>query len=232
MKTVFFTFLLLILLSYVMVSTGCSKSSSSGNNNNNNNNGGSHSDLVSGFTNVNSSTGASTTYSFTYDDQNRQTGETISDGTSPISYSYGSGTVTKTQGTVTTIYTLNNAGQATSDNQGNTYTYDGNGFMISETNPNGASTTNTVSNGNITSTVQTPSAGASITYTFTFTGKPNTIKFGLNFLGSINTSLIQTEGINGVSYSFTYAYDSYGRVQTLKIVSGPTTLTRTYTYIN
>jgi|GEM_PF-2986783 len=219
-------------LPVAMILSACSKPASSNNNNNNNNNGGSHSDLVASFTNVNSTTGVSSTFSFTYDGQNRQTGESFSDGTSPISYSYGSGTITKTQGTTTTVYTLNNAGMATSDNQGNTFSYDGNGFMTSETNTSGASTTNSISGGNIVSTVQTTSTGASTTYTFSFTGKANTLKFGLNFLGSINANLIQTEGINGVNYAFTYTFDSYGRVLTLKIVSGPTTLSRTYTYIN
>jgi YD repeat-containing protein len=231
MKTTFFRFSSLMLLSALVIFAGCSKSSPSGSNNNNNNSG-THSDLVSSFTNVNSSTGASTTYSFTYDNQNRETGETITDGSSPISYSYGTGTVTKTQGTTTTVYTLNSAGEAASDNQGDTFTYDGSGFLTSETNPDGASTTNTVTSGNITSTVQQPSGGAATSYTFTFTGQANTIKFGLDFLGTPNTNLIQTEGINGVSYSFAYTYDKYGRVQTLKIVSGPTTLSRTYTYIN
>ncbi len=136
------------------------------------------------------------------------------------------------QGTTTTVYTLNNAGFAASDNQGNTYTYDGNGFMTSETNPNGASTVNTVSNNNIVSTVQTTSAGVTTNYSFTFTGTPNTLKFGRTFLGTDDADLIQTEGINGISYPFSYTYDSHDRVSTEKIVSGGTTLLRTYTYVN
>jgi len=86
---------------------GCSKSSPSGNknNNNNNSNNGSVSDLVAKFTNTNSATGTSTTFTFTYDAQKRLTEEQFSDGTAPAFYTYGSGTVTKTQGTTTTVYT-------------------------------------------------------------------------------------------------------------------------------
>ncbi len=230
MNTKFLTLPLSVMLSTGIIIIGCSKSSTSGNNNNGG--GGSHSDLVANFTNTNSTTGASVTYTFTYDGQNRLTGETFTDGTSPISITYGTGTITKVQGTITTVYTLNSTGEVASDNMGNTYTYDGNGYLLSETNPDGASTTNTVTSGNVTSIVQTPTSGASTTYTFTFSGKSNSLKYGEDFLGTPNTNLIQTEGINGVSYSFTYTYDSYGRVATLKIVSGPTTLSRTFTYIN
>ena len=57
---------------------GCSKSSSSGNSSGG---GGSTSvsDLVANFVNTNSATGASTTYTFTYDGQNRVTQEQISE---------------------------------------------------------------------------------------------------------------------------------------------------------
>ncbi|HSZ87679.1 MAG TPA: hypothetical protein VK787_16715, partial [Puia sp.] len=179
----------------------------------------------------NSSTGATTVYSFSYDSQNRLIQEEISDGTPTATYSYGTDTVTKTQGTTITVYALNNVGVVASDNQGNTYTFDANGFMTNETNPNGSSTVNTVSNGNIVSTVVV-SGGTTTNYTFTFTSKPNTLKFGNAFLGAPDADLIQSEGINGVSYPFTYTYDSHGRVATEKIVSGSTTLLRTYTYIN
>ena len=219
-------------LSLAILIEGCTKSSSTGNNNNNNNNNGAVSDLVANFTNTNSSTGVTTTYSFTYDAQNRITGETISDGSPTASYSYGTGTVTKIQGTTTTVYTLDNAGHAVSDNQGNTYTYDGNGFLTNESNPSGASTVNTISNSNIATTVQTTSTGTTTNYSFTFMANPNSLKYGLDFLGAPDANLIKSESINGVSYSFSYTFDSHGRVQTLKIVSGPTTLSRTYTYIN
>jgi YD repeat-containing protein len=229
MKKTFYTLTAVALL-YLFLFNGCSKSTSSNNNNNNNN--GSVSDLVASFVNTNSATGASTTYTFTYDAQNRLTEEQISDGTAPATYTYGSGTVTKTQGTTTTIYTLNNAGLATSDNQGNTYTYDGNGYLTNVTNTDGASTVNSISNGNITTSVQTTSTGTTTTYTYTFISKANTIKFGDTFTGSPDASLFQAEGINGINYAFTYTYDSHGRAATLKIVSGATTLARTYTYIN
>ena len=217
-------------LSCFFLFDGCSKSSSSGNSSGGG--GTSVSDLVANFVNTNSATGASTTYTFTYDGQNRVTQEQISDGTPTTSYTYGTGTVTQTQGTTTTIYTLNNAGYAASDNQGNTFTYDGDGYMTNETNPDGASTVNTISSSNIVSTVQTTSGGVTTSYSFTFNGSPNTLKFGRTFLGTDDKNLIQSEGINGVSYPFTYTFDSHGRVATEKIVSGGTTLLRTYTYIN
>jgi YD repeat-containing protein len=230
MKKTFYSLIAIVSLSLLLLIYGCSKSNSSNNNNNNNN--GSVSDLVASFTNTNSATGASTTYTFTYDAQNRLTEEQISDGTAPATYTYGAGIVTKTQGTTTTIYTLNNAGLATSDNQGNTYTYDGNGLLTNATNTDGASTVNTISNGNIATSVQTSSAGTTTTYSYTFQSKANTIKFGVDFQGMPDASLLQTESINGISYTFSYTYDSHGRAATLKIVSGSTTLARTFTYIN
>jgi YD repeat-containing protein len=228
MKKIFYALSATTFLFTVFFISGCSKSSSSSGGGG----GSTVSDLVASFTNTNSATGTSTIYTFSYDAQNRLIEEQISDGTPTTSYSYGSGTVTQTQGTTTTIYTLNNAGFAASDNQGNTYTYDGNGFMTSETNPNGASTVNTVSNNNIVSTVQTTSAGVTTNYSFTFASTPNTLKFGRTFLGTDDADLVQTEGINGISYPFSYTYDSHGRVSTEKIVSGSTNLVRTYTYIN
>jgi YD repeat-containing protein len=226
MKKIIYT---LSVIAFIALFSGCSKSSTSSNNNNNN---GSASDLVAKFVNTNSATGASTTYTFSYDSLNRITEEQISDGTAPAFYTYGTGTVTKTQGTTTTVYTLNNAGFAASDNQGNTYTYDGNGYLTNVTNTNGASTVNTISNNNVTSSVQTTSTGTVTTYAFTYISKANTIKFGDTFTGMADVSLYQTESINGFKYTFTYTYDSNGRASTLKIVSGSTTLSRTYTYIN
>ncbi|HLX90076.1 MAG TPA: hypothetical protein VKR32_00250, partial [Puia sp.] len=182
--------------------------------------------------NNNSATGVTTIYTFTYDSQNRLTQEQFSDGTATISFVYGTDTVTETQGTTITVYALNNSGVAASDNQGNTYTYDANGHLLSETNPNGASTMNTVTNNNITKSVQTTAGGTVTTLTYTFTTGTNTLKFGLTFTGAPNANLIQSEGINGTNYPFTYTYDSHNRVQTQKIVSGSTTLLRTYTYVN
>jgi YD repeat-containing protein len=229
MKKMFHSLIVAVSIFLLLLTSGCTKSSSSGSGGGGNT---SASDLVASFTNTNSATGASTTYTFTYDAQNRLTEEQISDGTAPATYTYGSGIVTKTQGTTTTVYTLNSAGFAASDNQGNTYTYDGNGYLTNITNTDGASTVNTISNDNITTSVQTTSTGVTTTYTFTYMSRANTIKFGDTFLGSANASLYQSEGINGINYGFTYTYDANGRASTLKIVSGSTTLTRTYTYIN
>src|SRR5579871_2722141 len=188
MKKIFFSLNLVTAICFCLLSS-CSKSSSSGNNGG----GTTVSDLVASFSNNNSSTGVTTVYTFTYDSQNRLIEEQISDGTPTASFSYGTDTVTKTQGTTTTVYALNNAGYAASDNQGNTYTYDGNGFMTNETNPNGSSTVNTISNNNIVSTVQTTAGGASTTtYTFTFGTKPNSLKYGLTFLGAPDADVIQS----------------------------------------
>jgi YD repeat-containing protein len=229
MRKTFYTLIAAIPSCLLFFISGCSKSTASASNNGG---GANVSDLVASFTNSNSTTGASTLYSYSYDAQNRETELQISDGTPPTTYTYGQGTVTKTVGTATTIYTLNNAGLAASDNQGNTFTYDGNGYMISETNPNGSSTTNTVTGNNIVTTVQTTSTGTTTTYSFTFLSNPNTLKFGLTFAGTASANLPGSETINGFKYPLSYTYDSHGRVQTEKIVSGNTILLRTYTYIN
>ena len=228
MKRIFYSLPVFGIISLSLFSS-CSKSTPSSSNNNNNSN---VSDLVASFSNYNSATKATTTYTFSYDGENRLIEEQISDGTPTIMFTYGSGTVTETQGTTTTIYTLNNAGFATSDNQGNTYTYNSNGDLTNVTNTDGASTVNTISNNNLVSSVQTTSTGTITSYEYTYLNNLNTLKFGLTFLGTPDVNLIQSQSINGVSYPFSYTYDSYNRVETETIVSGPTNLIRTYTYEN
>jgi len=193
--------------------------------------------LVASYTQAATTGGTTTTtvYTFTYDSQNRLIERDVTNQ-SPATYVYGSGTVTETQGTNVTVYTLNSAGLATSDNQGNAYTYDSNGYLTNETNSTtGASTTNTVSDGNIVSSVQT-SGGVTLNISYTFLSGTNFATTGQSFLGAADANLIQYETIKDsfgtFTYPFTYTYDSEGRKQTEKIVEGSTTYVITFTYVS
>jgi hypothetical protein len=218
-----------ILLSFILFSS-CSKSKSSGNTNV------ALSDLVANATykSSNSSSSTTTVYTYTYDTQGRLVEQQQTDGTPPTTYTYGSGTVTAVQGTTTTIYTLNSAGLVASDNQGNTYTSDANGYLTSKVNIDGSSSVWTITNGNVTSLVQTSSTGVVSTYAFTYSATQyNTIRYGNEWLnGHPNTNTLSSETYDGFYYPITYTFDSHGRVNSLKIVSGATTLTRNFTYIN
>jgi hypothetical protein len=232
MKKFHFPVLLTGAAILVLFMAGCKKSSGS-----NNNDGRSSlvNGLVASFTNsaiTNGQSATPVTYSFTYDSLNRMLEEVSSDGESPITLTYGTGTVTEVQGTVTTIFTLGNDGYAASDNQGNTYTYS-DGLLLSMINTSGASTINTVVNGNIVNSVETAVGGATTTLGFTYTNMPNYISTNIDrYTGNIDANLPASESINGVSATFTWNnIDSKGRPQSLKIVEGNSTLTRTYTYL-
>ncbi|HLK30702.1 MAG TPA: hypothetical protein VKT28_19145 [Puia sp.] len=210
---------------------GCKKSTSSGNNTNV-----TYSDLVANATykSSNGSSSTTTVYTYTYDSQGRLIEQQQTDGTPAITYTYGSAMVTEVQGTTTTIYTLNSAGYAASDNQGNTYTFDANGYRTSVINTDGSSSVWTITNKNVTTLVQTSSTGVVNTYAFAYsTSLYNTLRYGNEWInGQPATNTLTSETYDGFTYPITYTFDSHGRVSSLKIVSGATTLTRNYTYIN
>jgi len=212
---------MLTLAASVFFISGCKKSSSP--------NG-----LIATYTQVISDNGVNTTtvYTFSYDGQNRLT-EYQATGKVPITFAYSSGQVTQTQGTSITIYSLNSQGLATSDNQGNTYVYDNNGYLTAQTNTaQGTSATYTISNGDVLSEVST-SAGVTTNYAYTFLSTADYRSNGTSFLGKSNVNLVNSETISnpGTStYTFSYTFDSKGRVQTQQVVSNGETITDTYTY--
>jgi hypothetical protein len=227
MKKQFYQSAALVFFCTFLILTGCKKSSSPSSPGNTKVNG-----LIASRTEVNTTNGTSTTtvYTYSYDGQNRLIGFQETNQT-PVTYVYGNDTVTETQGSTVTVYALNSAGLAVSDNQGNTYTYNSAGYLTNLTNISGASTVNIVSNGNIVNSVVTTAAGVSTTYSYTFLSTTEYRSVGVAFLGAGNTNVPQSETISSLgAFPFSYTFDSEGRVKTLKIISGASTLVSTYAY--
>jgi YD repeat-containing protein len=190
--------------------------------------------LVASYSESQTSNGqtTNTTFIYTYDGQGRLTEFQPSNST-PQTFAYGSGSVTIIDGSTTIILTLNSAGLATMDNQGNTYVYDNNGYLITTSNPTaGASSTNTISNGNIANSTST-SNGVTTNFGYTYLSTVDYRNYGQAYLGKSSADLINTLSIsnpNTTTYTFSYTYDSKGRVQTQTVIAGTTTDIRTYTY--
>lgn len=173
-----------------------------------------------------------TTTNYTYDNQGRQVLAAPTVGNSTVTV-YGSGSVTQTTGTTVVTYQLNAQGLAISDNTGATYTYDNNGFLLSETSGPNNSQSNTISNGDISnSTIVVNGVTTNLTYSYTTnTDYKNT---GISFLGKNSTHLISSvlysQGSATVTYTFTYAFDNQGRVLQMTITGNNTTDQFSYTY--
>ena len=193
-----------------------------------------------------SPTGVMDTFVYTYDSNGRQ----LSNQTDTVvtSYVYASGTVTMNIAlageTFTTIYNTNTAGLATSDNKGDSYGYNSLGYLtiLSHAVSGGYdSTAYTIVNGNVTTSVQhqiDATTNNTVTITYTYLSTIDSRNIGLAFLGKQNTNLISTENITQVingstysgSYTYTYTFDSKGRVVQQLQASGSDTYTTSYTY--
>lgn len=127
----------------------------------------------------------------------------------------------------TVVYQLNNSGFAASDNLGNMFTYNSDGQLVSTTNTNGYSSTNTWGNGNlVTSTDNT--GGATTTYNWTYyTDRPDTRSYGMEWQGKRSINLISgytlsstAPGSTTSTHTFVYEFDSRGRVSKMTDTDG------------
>jgi hypothetical protein len=193
-----------------------------------------------------SPTGVFDTVIYVYDSTGRQLRSQTDTLVTTYSYSPGNDTMTEMLHGVNfyTIYTTNGAGMATSDSKGFVYTYNGGGYLTGYSYTNGAiydSTSYTVSGGNVATSVRHQADSATnnlVTTTYTYLSTIDSRDFGLSFLGRQNVNLINTETvtqlINGssyaVSYTYSYSFDSKGRVTRQVQSSGTATYTTAYTY--
>lgn len=195
----------------------------------------------------------SATITFSYDNQGRLDSIVDNDLSGIITtytLTYNSGSVVLTGGGSTVIYSLNSQGLATSDNAGNVYTYDNNGYLISTVKGTG-SRQYTIANGNVTSIVLTNIDGFSKDTTVnTFGTQTDYRNYGLSFLGkngtfqtlifpylsySIKSNLLVTQTVENRNnfYGWTYTFDSLGRVTSeLEEQSGSNNGSNLYTYTN
>jgi len=210
MKKILYTSSALVLMVALLVIGGCKKTP-----------------VVTGFiasqTETNSPNGQNPTTTVTtntYDAQNRLV-EQQATGTTPFTIAYSNGQVTVTQGSNITIFTLNSAGYATT----------------SSSHAAGATTSvNTISNGDLQSSAQTTN-GATTTYSYTYLTTVDYRSNGVAFLGKNSTHLVNTltvsAGTNNTTvYTYSYTFDSKGRVQTQSLSSVNGTDIISYTYTN
>lgn len=183
---------------------------------------------------------------YTYDSLGRQIMAQID--TVVTTYAYGQGYVLQTIALAgeqfINDYTTNASGLATSDTKGYVYIYNSSGYLISKSytgTGNFDSITYTISGGNVTTSVEHQADSATnntITTTYTYLPNIDSRGFGLAFLGRANTNLINTVAITqiiggstySVSSTYTYSYDSRGRVAQQVINNGSASYTSTYTY--
>ena len=179
MKKIFNTTIGMALVAAVVFISGCSKTP-----------------VINGYIKTISESqtagGATTTSNttLTYDAQNRLS--IVQQGTStPVQFSYGSGSITQTQGSQVTIFTLNSAGLVVSDNQGNSYVYDNNGYNTTTTNNGvgGTTTINTISNGNVANSSSTTNS-LTTTYAYTYLTTTDYRNYGQSYFGKSSKNLI------------------------------------------
>ena len=183
---------------------------------------------------------------YTYDSLGRQIRAQIDTVVTTYAYSQGSvlQTITIAGVPFITSYTINAAGRATTDTKGYLYAYNSSGYLISKSytgTGNFDSITYTISGGNVTTSVEHQADSATnntITTNYTYLSTIDSRGFGLAFLGTANVNLINTVAITQVisgssytaNYSYTYSYDSRGRVTQQVINNGTASYTSAYTY--
>jgi len=235
--------LAVLLISFLLFFNACKKEQSSTNTNNNNT-------AKYGF--VKTYADGSGTITFSYDSQGRLDSVVDNDfsGITTYTLTYNSGSVVLTGGGSTVIYTLNSQGLATSDNAGNVYSYDNNGYLISTVKGTGSRKYN-ISNGNVSSIILTNIDGFSNDTTVnTFGTQTDYRNYGISFLGkngtfetllypyfsySIKSNLLVTQTVENryTTYGWTYTFDSLGRVTSeLEEQSGANNGSNLYTYTN
>ncbi len=186
------------------------------------------------------------TVTYTYDSSGRQV--VSQTDTVVTTYVYGPDTITKTIDLANhfyvTKYAVNAAGMILSDSKFYVYNYDNNGYLstLSYTgNGNYDSTVYTISGGNVMSAVlhQVDSGTNNlVTTTYTYMSNTDSRNYGMSCMGKQNNNLISTQTVTQVingstyseSYTYTYSFDSQGRVTQQVRSSGTAMYTTTYTY--
>lgn len=194
----------------------------------------------------NSSGGQPDTVSYTYDPQGRLLSALTDTLLSTYAYSPAAVVKTETLHGEHFVYTypLNSAGLASTDSNGNFFSYDANGFLqLSLYGAGGSADTITysVTNGDVDSIFEHQTdAGTDnrLTTAFTYYSNKDLRNFGLSFLGSRSTHLVQrkniTQVLNGsvysVAYSYSYTFDDSSRVALQTTSNGSAVYTTAYQY--
>jgi len=215
MKRIFYSTLLLLLIPSVSFISSCKKSTP-----------------VDGK--VATITIGSNVYTFSYDGQGRLTTFTSASGSSSLVYSPSS--VTITTGGNSTVVPLNNQGYATSAG-GDVYSYDNNGYLLSDV-YNGTTTTNySFNGGNLTSVI----SNNVTTDAYSYLNTTDYRDYGLHFIGKSGSdinfapksaNLVNTDQSGAVTYQYSYTFDAKGRVQTQTVTGNGGSSTSVYSYVS
>lgn len=147
---------------------------------------------------------------FTYDSQNRVITQimTAFAVSSTTTYAYYTDSVVMVTSGVSITYHLNSAGAKTSDNLGDTWTYNSNGYLSSELTASGYTTTYTYNSLNQLATQTNVAAGVTTTDTYSYSSNPigtasTTWQMGKS-TGALPATDINVK--NGVTTTTTYTY--------------------------
>jgi len=193
-----------------------------------------------------SGTGIAYAVSYSYDSSGRQ----IQAQTDTVitTYTYGRDTITKVISLAgerfITGYTTNSLGKIISDSKFYKYAYDGNGYLISFSYTGGSdydSTAYIISSGDVSSSTEHQSDSSTdnhITTTYTYLTTADPRDYGTAAWGQADKHLLSaktiTQLINGntytTSYTYSYAYDSQGRVSQQIQTNGSASYITSYTY--
>jgi YD repeat-containing protein len=237
MKKILYSTVILFLASFILFISSCSKVV-----------------VVDGHvatqTEVYTAPGTATTTitTFTYDQYGRQvqqimaqTGVFDTTATTYNSY-YSVSDTSRSNGVLSTVTYSLDAGLASHDNGGTGYAYDNNGYLTGQRSNASSFTINTISNGNITTSVLYQVGLDTVTTTNTYLTNRSYWNFGINFLGKPNQNLVSTGRqvtsqygtLTTINATYTYTYDGHGRVKTENIAITGTGFSATddftYTY--
>ena len=215
MKRIFYSTMLLLLIPSVSFISSCKKSTP-----------------VDGK--VATITVGSSVSTFTYDTQGRLTTYTTASGSTSLVYSPSS--VTISAGGNSVVVPLNNQGYASTAGL-DVYSYDNNGYLLSDV-YNGTTTTNySFNGGNLTSVI----SNNVTTDAYSYLNTTDYRDYGLHFIGKggsyvdftpKSTNLINTDLSGAVTYQYSYTFDAKGRVQTQTVTGNGGSTTSVYSYVS
>jgi hypothetical protein len=170
------------------------------------------------------------TLSYSYDQQGRVISIQHITGKETYVYSGNSYIYTPVSGAPITGI-LNNQGLVTSTSNGESYTYDNDGYLISDIDTI-LSRYYTISNGNILADSQIHNGNSSILY-YTYSSTVDYRDFGKSFMGKANHNLVLSDSLRGLlTNTQSYTFDSKGRVATETTSGNGILFTGTYSYFD
>jgi len=168
----------------------------------------------------------------TYDDKGRLT--SVTGIVSNLKFTYSHDTVFQSMPSgKTLVYRISRKGLAAYDNFNNFYYYDANGYLMTKKRGSTVLQANTISGGDITSSV-TVANQTIINSTYFFYPDTDYRDRGMGFLGKTNTHLVKMQATNVSgnidTINYSYRFDALGRVASETQSGKRNVITTLYTY--